>query len=412
MIMLFKYETMVAKILKLVEYSHKNTYFCYSKRSIDMKSRKQLIRYSILGTLLLVVWLTQLIPSWGEAYARSLYPYISLTLSPFSLYIPFAIGDLFIFLSIVGVIAYPVYGRIRKQPWKKIVRRDVEYLAWVYVWFYLAWGLNYSQPNFYQRTDIRYTAYTPERFNAFIDEYIDQLNASYVPVTTIEKETVCRESVNGYHQISGKLGVHRPPYPSPRVKTMLFTPLISMVGVSGSMGPFFCEFTLNGDLLPSQYASTYAHEMAHLLGITSEAEANFYAYQVCTRSQVKEVRFCGYFSVLGHVMGNVRRLLPEEAYNETLQRIRPEIIELSRANQAYWMDKYSPFIGNIQDFIYDIYLKGNKIESGRKNYSEVVSLLISYREHTLSLHQTLNQSLNKSLNQRLDQSLDQSKLTN
>ena len=44
------------------------------------------------------------------------------------------------------------------------------------------------------------------------------------------------------------------------------------------------------------------------------------------------------------------------------------------------MAKYSPLIGNIQDWIYDLYLKGNKIESGRKNYSEVVGLLISYEE--------------------------------
>jgi hypothetical protein len=32
------------------------------------------------------------------------------------------------------------------------------------------------------------------------------------------------------------------------------------------------------------------------------------------------------------------------------------------------------------DWIYDLYLKGNKIESGRKNYSEVIGLLISYNE--------------------------------
>ncbi len=358
-------------------------YFCYPKRSIDMKSRKQIIRYSILGTLLLVIWLTQLIPSWGEAYARSIYPYISLALSPFSLYVPFAIGDLFIFLSILGVIAYPIYGRIKKQSWKKIVFRDIEYLVWVYIWFYLAWGLNYSQPNFYQRTRIPYTAYTPDNFKAFVDEYVDRLNESYIPVASINKELVCRESVKGYDTISHTLGVHRPPYQSPRAKTMLFTPLISMVGVSGSMGPFFCEFTLNGDLLPSQYPSTYAHEMAHLLGITSEAEANFYAYQVCTRSQVKEIRFCGYFSVLGHVLGNAKGLLSEEEYTELLDRIRPEIIDLARSNQAYWMAMYSPLIGNIQDWIYDLYLKGNKIESGRKNYSEVVGLLISYREYSL-----------------------------
>lgn len=162
---------------------------------------------------------------------------------------------------------------------------------------------------------------------------------------------------------------------------MLFTPLISMVGVTGSMGPFFCEFTLNGDLLPSQYPATYAHELAHLLGISSEAEANFYAYQVCTRSQARGIRFCGYFSVLGHVLTNARRLMDEEEYKELFNRIRPEIIEQAKSNQEYWTEKYSPLIGDIQDWIYDLYLKGNKIQSGRKNYSEVVGLLISYYTH-------------------------------
>ena len=62
------------------------------------------------------------------------------------------------------------------------------------------------------------------------------------------------------------------------------------------------------------------------------------------------------------------------------KRIRPEIIELAKNNQAYWAAKYSPVVGAVQDWIYDLYLKGNKIESGRQNYSEVVGLLISYQE--------------------------------
>lgn len=68
----------------------------------------------------------------------------------------------------------------------------------------------------------------------------------------------------------------------------------------------------------------------------------------------------------------------KEEYTELLNRIRPEIIELARTNQKYWMEKYSPIIGDIQNWIYDLYLKGNKIKSGRKNYSEVIGLLISY----------------------------------
>ena len=339
------------------------------------------IRYIILIVLLSVVWATQLIPSLGEVYAQSVYPVISHILFSFSKLIPFAVGDLFIFLSIIGLLFNPIRARyIQKKKWKQILLNEMEYLLWIYVWFYLAWGLNYSQKNFYERTRIPYTAYTPDNFRSFTDSYIENLNSSYTDITSVEKELVCRESVRVYNQIGDSLGVHRPFHQTPRAKTMLFTPLISMVGVTGSMGPFFCEFTLNGDLLPSQYPATYAHEFAHLLGITSEAEANFYAYQVCTRSQVQAIRFSGYLSVLPHVLNNARRLMAEEEYAQLFRRIRPEIIGLAKKNSEYWMKKYNPVIGRIQDRIYDLYLKGNKIESGRKNYSEVVGLLISYEE--------------------------------
>ena len=99
-----------------------------------------------------------------------------------------------------------------------------KYLLWVYVWFYLAWGLNYSQKkNFYERTRIPYTAYTPDNFRSFTDSYIENLNSSYTDITSVEKELVCRESVRVYNQIGDSLGVHRPFHQTPRAKTMLFT---------------------------------------------------------------------------------------------------------------------------------------------------------------------------------------------
>lgn len=349
------------------------------KQSITIAGTKFKGSSLLLIFLLLLVWLVQIIPGWGNAYAVYVYPLIARMLSSFSRLIPFAIGDLFIALSIAGVVLYPIYARIvSKKRWRHILLKDVKYLLWVYVWFYLAWGLNYSQKNFYERARIPYTAYTPENFQTFVDSYIEKLNSSYTDITSIDEALVCRESVRAYRQISDTLGVHRPFHQSPQVKTMLFTPLVSMVGVTGSMGPFFCEFTLNGNLLPAQYPATYAHELAHLLGITSEAEANFYAYQVCTRSQVQGIRFSGYLSILSHVLGNARRLVDEEEYIQLLERIRPEIIELAKKNSEYWRAKYNPIAGDVQDWIYDLYLKGNKIESGRKNYSEVVGLLISY----------------------------------
>lgn len=339
---------------------------------------KRIIRYALLATLLAAVCATQAVASLGAVYADVIYPYIRRVLSAVSSLLPFSLGDLFITLSIAGLIIYPFYARRKKKTkWKFILLNSIEYLAWVYVWLYLAWGLNYSQPGFYQRTEILYSAYSPEVFGSFLNEYITQLNESYIPFDEINKAEIQKEIISQYKNIDTGLGIHRLTG-NPRVKTMLFYPAFTKMGISGYMGPFFCEFNLNGDLLPSQYASTYAHELAHLLGITSEAEANFYAYQACTRSSDRLVRFCGYFSVMGHVLGNARGFMPQEEYIEILNRINPEIIELYRTNGEYWQGKYSELLGDIQSWIYDLYLKGNKIASGRKNYSEVVGLLISW----------------------------------
>lgn len=65
-----------------------------------------------------------------------------------------------------------------------------------------------------------------------------------------------------------------------RAKPMLISPMMSSVGVLGYMGPFLNEFNLNRDLLAVQYPFTYAHEMAHVLGISNEAEANLYGFLV------------------------------------------------------------------------------------------------------------------------------------
>ncbi len=341
--------------------------------------RKEKICLWVIAALLLMVWAIQLIPSWGECYARCLYPIISYPLRLFSNFFPFSIGDLFIAGCILWFIIYPIYAIKKHLGWKRIVLNITKFLACIYIWFYLAWGLNYSQYSFYIRTQTPYTPYSAENFKAFLNDYIPRLNQSFVHIDTLNANLLRNEIVKGYFSISDSMGINAPKGPIPKAKEMVFSKLASMVGVSGSMAPFFCEFTINSDVLPLQYPSTYAHELSHLLGITNEAEASFYAYQVCTLSDIPEIRFSGYFSILRHVLNNVYQLMTKEEFEQILNSIRPEIIKLSNENQKYWTDKYQPIVGKTQAWIYDIYLKGNKIDSGRKNYSEVIGLLISYQ---------------------------------
>ncbi|WP_233905351.1 DUF3810 domain-containing protein [Segatella copri] len=367
-------------------------------------------RHWLLLVLLLLVTLAKMIPLWGFIYTTRIYPIIGTLLSPISGFFPFAVGDIFIALSIAWVIFYPIYEiGLRKKlarryfflaakkgsyPKKKIVfGRVAEYLLWVYAWFYIAWGLNYSQPNIYDRTGMKPVEVSEAKFKAFAYQYADSLNAlsisSDITGNSIFSDSIVDDGLKNrvrdavlkeYNKIGYKEGINAPFNQHPHAKTMVFTPLSSMSGVTGSMGPFFCEFTLNGDILPHDYPATYAHEFAHFLGVANEGEANFYSYIVCTVSADKLVRFSGYYHIFFHVLNNVFDILGEKEGERFLKHIRPEIIQLAKSDRRYWLSKRCKALDAAQDFIFELYLKGNHVAEGRKSYSGVIGLILAWEE--------------------------------
>ena len=367
-------------------------------------------RHWLLLVLLLLVTLVKMIPLWGFIYTTRIYPIIGTLLSPISGFFPFAVGDIFIALSIAWVIFYPIYEiGLRKKlarryfflaakkgcyPKKKVVfGRVAEYLLWVYAWFYIAWGLNYSQPNIYDRTGMKPVEVSEAKFKAFAYQYADSLNAlsisSDIAGSSISSDSIVDDGLKNrvrdailkeYNKIGYKEGINAPFNQHPHAKTMLFTPLSSMSGVTGSMGPFFCEFTLNGDILPHDYPATYAHEFAHFLGVANEGEANFYSYIVCTASADKQVRFSGYYHIFFHVLNNVFDILGEKEGERFLKHIRPEIIQLAKSDRRYWLSKRCKALDAAQDIIFDFYLKGNHVAEGRKSYSGVIGLILAWEE--------------------------------
>ena len=367
-------------------------------------------RHWLLLVLLLLVTLAKMIPLWGFIYTTRIYPIIGTLLSPISGFFPFAVGDIFIALSIAWVIFYPIYEiGLRKKlarryfflaakrgcyPKKKVVfGRVAEYLLWVYAWFYIAWGLNYSQPNIYDRIGMKPVEVSEAKFKAFAYQYADSLNAlsisSDIAGSSIFSDSIVDDGLKNrvrdailkeYNKIGYKEGINAPFNQHPHAKTMVFTPLSSMSGVTGSMGPFFCEFTLNGDILPHDYPATYAHEFAHFLGVANEGEANFYSYIVCTASADKLVRFSGYYHIFFHVLNNVFDILGEKEGERFLKHIRPEIIQLAKSDRRYWLGKRCKALDAAQDFIFDFYLKGNHVAEGRKSYSGVIGLILAWEE--------------------------------
>ena len=379
-------------------------------------------RHGVLIALLILVTLTKMIPLWGFIYTYRVYPVIGTLLSPISGFFPFAVGDVFIALSIAWVILYPIYEiGLRKKlaqrfiflkprnsqsirngcyPKKKAVFwRVAEYLLWVYAWFYIAWGLNYSQPNIYYRIGMKPVEVSKSKFKKFAYQYADSLNTLSIASLSNASLSISGKSISSdsivddglknrvrdavlkeYNKIGYREDINMPFNQHPHAKTMVFTPLSSMAGVTGSMGPFFCEFTLNGDILAHDYPATYAHEFAHFLGVANEGEANFYSYIVCTASEDKQVRFSGYYHIFFHVLNNVYDILGEKEGEIFLKHIRPEIIQRARNDRHYWLSKRCKALDAAQDVIFELYLRGNHVAEGRKSYSGVIGLILAWQE--------------------------------
>lgn len=336
----------------------------------------------LLIILLIIVACIRFIPGAGELYATLLYPHISAFLSWISSFVPFSIDEVVALIGIFLLIMTLVTGIKRAWKWYKTVGRLCQIILWYVVWFYLGWGCNYFRDNFYTRMEVVPANAEKEIFLRFANDYAEKLNRSWSETYEIDQEQVVDEIKKLYRR-------HLPPtsglcvpkdYQYP--KEMLLNRLYSAAGVLGFMGPWVGENLLNAELLPVQYPSIYAHELSHLLGVNNEAEANYWAYYVCTRSEHQAIRYSGYQCLLPYVLSDARSLLSEDEYREYFLSIRPEIIQERREISAHWQDLRVELIDQLQDFLLDLQLKGNNIPSGTRNYNQVVSMIISVQENT------------------------------
>lgn len=342
-----------------------------------MKARH---RHIILIVLLAFVLTARFSVKIGEWYSVVIYPVVSGFLSYAVSWIPFSLEEIVVVGAVLLLIAIIIYGVRKRLGFVKVFFQAFEFLLWIYVWFYIGWGCNYYRESIYDRLGVERQAYNESVFNDFITDYADSLNSTYeaLPNDLFYVGYDCfEEQVKAaFDALPPSAGLSVPrQWQHP--KRLLFNGLYSSVGVMGFVGPFFCETQLNNDLLPCQFHFVYVHEYSHLLGVSSEDEANFWAYKICTRSDEPVLRYAGYYGLLPYFLANAFRVLPEEDYRQFVSTINPAVIAMYNAQREYWNSCYSNTLGRLQSAFYDAFLKGNKVTSGTANYLEVIDMVIS-----------------------------------
>jgi Protein of unknown function (DUF3810) len=307
-------------------------------------------------------------------YSEGLYPVIAKCLSFFSRLVPFSLWDVFWVIIIILLIGGFLSALLKKIKFGWYILRTLQVLAILYSSFYVLWGYNYFRPNIQTRIGWPVTKPDTAVFKTVLDSLIMETNRSYLPSVTSDRSKINTLVEDSYLANSRELKIN---YPNGyrRPKTMIFSSLYSKLGLSGYFGPFFNEIHVNSNLLPVDYPFVLAHEKAHQFGFTSEAEANFVAFVICTQSPDSTLRYSGYQSVLSYFLRDASRL---RGYKSYFSKVDKRVIADYRSRQKYYAGLENRRLSNMQTAVNNSYLKINNIESGVRNYNQVVSLVTGW----------------------------------
>jgi len=314
-------------------------------------------------------------PKVTEAfYSQTLYPVIAFLLSFVSKWFSFSLDDAFYLLLAIFLMTIFLMIIFRKIKFGRFLLLILQTLSICYVLFYWFWGFNYYRSGINDRLEISKSKPDTVQFVRVLENLIAQTNESYCSFDSMTKAEISALVETSYQNNSAFLKLNYPQ--GKRVpKPITLSNFFAKASIAGYYGPFFSEVHLNDSLLMIEYPQVLAHESAHQFGITSEAEANFYGWLVCAKSNSKHLRYSANISMINYFLSQGRRL---HNFADLVHQINKPVIDDIRKVQKQWADMRNERIDKAAEKVNDAYLKTNKIEKGIEDYFGVVQFVMDF----------------------------------
>lgn len=350
-----------------------------SKHTKQKMKKNQSKKWLILPLSAIVTFgITQLayrFPSITEkVYSRFFYPFIARIISPFSNLFSFSIDDVFyvlLFAILLILILLLILGKISFAKAGKII---LNILAATYILFYFLWGFNYFREDLNVRLKLDKHDPNTKAFLAQLSKLVENTNKSWVSFEDWDINVADQNIEKSYKKLAPALKIS---YPAGKrkPKSITISRFFAKAGISGYYGPFFNEVHVNSTILPIEYPFILAHEKAHQFGITNEAEANFYAWLVCTKSTSKQLQYSANLHVLQYFLYQGYQL---DEYPGIIAKLDKRVKNDLQNIREHWMSLRNEKIDEAASKVNDFYLKTNKIKKGIEEYSGVVKFVMDY----------------------------------
>lgn len=321
----------------------------------------------------LIVQLMPIDGAWIESsYANGIYAALERTFVPLSNRLPFTLGDVLLVGIIGGVITlWIVRLRVaRGRRWRTLLEllvRTLAIAAFVALWFDMAWALNYRRAPIIARVAYDDARLTPANVTAFSRRIIADLNAT-APRAHAEVESSRAMQIAlaaAFEPVVSRLGdrwnviVTRP-------KATILDRWFATAGIGGQWDPFAYETIVNTEFLPFELPFALAHEWGHAAGFGDESDANLIGALTTLRSPDPLIHYSGLFWTYGFLPDADRKRFP----------ISAQVAADITAARARFLRHYNPNVYALQWYVYDRFLKSNRVTTGVVGYSLFVRTLV------------------------------------
>ncbi|MEO8819343.1 MAG: DUF3810 domain-containing protein [Ginsengibacter sp.] len=319
-------------------------------------------------------------------YSTGIYPFFSQFLRILFGWIPFSLGDIFYFVAVCFIVWKIIknVSLLFKKKFSKTIAlkktvRLILVLAFVYIIFYLFWGINYSRKGIAYQLQISDISYDSSDLLNLQHLLLQKVNASksflvlkdekYLSTNNLIKEA--KSSYDEAHKIFPFLTYHHL-----SVKSSMYGTLGDYLGFTGYYNPFTGEAQINTTVPKMLQPYIATHEMAHQLGYAKENEANFVGYLAAVNSKDTLFHYSTYLDLFLYANQEVfyfDSVASKNAMQQLTLPVRQDLEELRQFNLSH-RGVLEPLI----TWIYGNYLKLNNQPKGLHSYNAVIGMLIAY----------------------------------
>ncbi len=356
----------------------------------QIKFNKKIILLLFPLSVILVYFSSKLPSITEKIYSNGVYKFISQILSNITGIVPFSIGEVGLIIIVIICTWWLIKNiimilKIKNNIVKKLLKlsyRVIIAVIIVYFIFNFIWGLNYYRLPFSDiaRIDIKEAStdelaelceYLIEQGNTLRTK-VNENNAGVMYLPNGHKD-IFNRSYLGYNNASAIYPELRGRYGKP--KGVIFSEVMSYMGISGIYSPFTAEANVNISIPDSMIPSTTCHEMAHQYGFAREDEANYIAYLTCSMHPDVDFQYSGNLLAIIYSMNALYKYDAHRywmLYENYSDGIKNDLKNIS----AYWSHYEGP-IEKASDKLNDTYLKINRQQDGVRSYGRMVDLLLA-----------------------------------